>query len=108
MLYDEFPHTITFLQNQRVSDGGGGHTTTWGPVLTIKVFMDTPSSRERYEAMQLNNPLDRYLYYPYRTDITADMRVEYEKGVYEIAGEPEDQGGQHEIMRVALKLVSDG
>jgi hypothetical protein len=35
------------------------------------------------------------------------MRITYEGETYELAGRPEDQGGQHEIMRVVLKLVDN-
>lgn len=108
MLHDEFPHEISVMNKARISDGGGGFTTTWMPFLSLMGFMDTPTSRERYEALQLSNPLDRYLYYSYRTDITSAMRLTYEGETYEFAGRPEDQGGQHEIMRVALKLVQNG
>ncbi len=35
------------------------------------------------------------------------MRLRYEGEIYAFAGRPEDQGGQHEIMRVAIKLVTE-
>ncbi|KIL45760.1 phage head closure protein [Jeotgalibacillus soli] len=107
-MYDEFPHAVRFQSVQRVPDGGGGFTNTFVPYTTIYGFLDTPTSNERYQAHQLSNPLDRYLYYPYRNDITSAMRVVCEGEVYELGGKPEDQGGQHEIMRVALKLVQNG
>ena len=105
MLYDEFPHEVMFQVFDKVDDGAGGYTEEWSTYATIQAFVDTPSSREAYQAHKLGNPLDRYLYYPYRTDIKPNMRVVYENETYELAGKPEDQGGQHEIMRVALKLV---
>ncbi|MED4461859.1 phage head closure protein [Metabacillus fastidiosus] len=108
MLHDEFPHEVTIQELASVSDGGGGHKKAWTTFLTMEGFMDTPTSKERYEAMQLNNPLDRYLYYPYRTDIKTDMRAVFEEETYEIVGRPEDQGGQHEIIRLPLKLVQNG
>jgi SPP1 family predicted phage head-tail adaptor len=105
MHYDEFPHTVEVVEKQRISDGAGGYKTEWMPVDTIEAFVDTPSSKEQYYAQQLSNSLDRYMYYPYRTDLSSAMRLRYEGEIYEFAGRPEDQGGQHEIMRVALKLV---
>jgi SPP1 family predicted phage head-tail adaptor len=108
MLHDEFPHSITVLKKNPIQDKMGGIIDErWGPSFEMKGFMDTPSSRERYEAQQLKNPLDRYLFYPYRTDIDSAMRITYEDEMYELAGRPEDQGGQHEIMRVALKLIDN-
>lgn len=103
MRYDEFPHEVSVQVEGRVSDGSGGHTSGWTELFQMEAFVDTPSSREQYEAMKLNNPLDRYMYYPYRTDVVPNMRVLFDGDTYEIAGMPEDQGGQHEIMRVALK-----
>ena len=104
--FDEFPHEVEVVEKKKVSDGAGGHKTDWVPVDTIEAFVDTPTSKEQYYAQQLGNPLQRYMYYPYRTDLTSAMRLRYEGEIYEFAGRPEDQGGQHEIMRVALKLVT--
>lgn len=106
MLYDEFPNIVEVLVKKKISDGAGGSVTSWIPTFTLNGFMDTPSSKERFEALQLQNPLDRYLYFPYRKDITAEKRIRYEGDTYELTGRPEDQGGQHEIMRVALKLAT--
>lgn len=106
MLYDEFPHEVEVLVKKKISDGAGGSVTSWIPTFAINGFMDTPTSKERFEALQLQNPLDRFLYYPYRTDIKTEMRIRHEVETYELSGRPEDQGGQQEIMRVALKLVA--
>lgn len=106
MHYDEFPHTVEVVEKKRISDGAGGFKTDWFPVDTMEVFVNTPTSKEQYYAQQLGNPLQRYMYYPYRTDLTSSMRLRYEGEIYEFASRAEDQGGQHEIMRVALKLVT--
>lgn len=108
MLLDEYPHTVEFLELSKVSDGGGGFETRWQTKFTVSGFVDTPSSREIFEAQQLNNPLDRNLFYPYRTDIHAEMRCRYENNLYDLVGHPQDQGGQHEVMQVPLKLVQHG
>lgn len=105
---DEFPHEVTLWEQRNIPDGGGGHEKGFTAVLTINVFMDTPSSRETYEAQKLNNPLDRVMYFPFRTDIKSDMRVTYLDETYEIVGRPQDQGGQGEIMRLPLRLVPNG
>lgn len=104
---DEFPHEVTILTYQdRVSDGGGGYLPAeWVPFTTLMGFVDTPSSRERYQAQQLQNPLDRNLYFPYRTDIKPSMRVLYDSDTYEIKGKPMDQGGMNEVMMVPLAVV---
>lgn len=107
MLYDEYPHIVTFQTLTKVSDGAGGSTKLWADVLTIDAFLDTPSSHEIFAAMQLQNPLDRNLYYEYRNDINEKMRCTCEDVTYELIGKPQDQGGQHEVMKVPLKLVPD-
>ncbi|MGE8004382.1 phage head closure protein [Lysinibacillus sp. NPDC093216] len=107
MPYDEFPHTVEVVQKKKVSDGAGGFKTEWVPVETIEAFVDTPTSKERFYAQQLDNPLESYMYYEYRTYLTSSMSLRYEGEIYAFAGRAEDQGGQHEIMRVALKLVTE-
>lgn len=103
--FDEFPHKVEVVEKKRVPDGAGGFKTEWVEVDAIEAFIDTPTSKEKLFAHQVQNPLDRYMYYPYRTDLKSDMRLRFEGEIYAFAGRPEDQGGQHEIMRVALKLV---
>lgn len=105
-MYDELPHEVEVMQKKKVSDGAGGFKTEWVPVETIDAFVDTPTSKERFYAQQSENPLERYMYYEYRTDLTSSMRLRFEGEIYEFAGRPEDQGGQHEKMQVALKLVT--
>lgn len=106
---DEYPHTVTIIKQERVSDGGGGFEFFWKAKFTVPCLLDTPSSREIFEAQQLNNPLNRNLFYAYRTDIFANMRAVYEyDGIvetYDLVGNPQDQGGQREVMQVPLKLV---
>lgn len=106
MRHAEYPHTVIFKTLTKISDGAGGYVQNWTPTLTIQGFLDTPSSREIFTAQQLQNPLDRNLYYAYRVDINAKMRCECEGDTYELIGKPMDQGGQHEVMKVSLKLVA--
>lgn len=108
MLQDEYPHEVVFLKQTKVPDSGGGKILTWKQVLKFDGFMDTPSSREIFQAHQLNNPLDRNFYFPYRNDVTPDMRCQFEGDVYDLVGKPQDQGGQREVMLVPLKLVPNG
>lgn len=108
MPHDEYPHDVVFQVFTKVSDGAGGSTKSWKNTLYIKGFLDTPSSREIFQAMQLHAPLDRNLYFPYRNDVNETMRCTCEGDQYELIGKPQDQGGQHEIMKVPLKLVSNG
>lgn len=108
MELDEYPHEVTFLVQTKVPDGSGGYKIEWTPVLTILAFMDTPTSREIFQAQQLQNPLDRNLYYAYRNDIHVNMRCTFLAETYELVGKPQDQSSQKEVMKVPLKLVANG
>lgn len=105
---DEFPHGVAFRSyTEPQPDGGGGYIPGgYVDYITIDGFLDTPTSNEIYQAQQLQHPFDRNLFYPYRTDITTSMHVVCEGDTYEIVGKPLDQGGQHEVMRVSLRLVN--
>ncbi|MCJ0932925.1 phage head closure protein [Virgibacillus halodenitrificans] len=111
---EEFPHQVIFqVYTEPQSDGGGGYLPGTGGWFNLDQedfygFLDTPKSGEIYQAQQLQHPFDRYLFYPYRTDIKTDMRVTCEGDTYELVGKPLDQGGQHEIMKVSLRLVANG
>ena len=85
----EYPHTVTFMQQERTSDGGGGFIFLWKAKFMARGFLDTPSSREVFEAQQLNNPLDRNLYYPFRTD----MRANREQWGHACGGGPDEMSG---------------
>ncbi|MEH6941524.1 phage head closure protein [Bacillus sp. JJ722] len=103
---DDFPHEVEIHTKQRIPDGVGGYISDWAKLSDLDAFVDTPTSRERYEAQQLSNPLDRYMYFEYGADLTSVMRIKHNSDLYELAGRPEDQGGADEVMRVALKLVT--
>lgn len=104
--FDEFPHKLELLEQQSVSDGSGGTIKKWVPIDSFEGFMDTPTAKERLYAMQMSLSLDRYLYYPYGLEISSTARVRFENVDYTVAGEGEDQGGQHEVIRIPLKKVT--
>lgn len=112
MIHEEFPHTVTIQAYSKVPDGAGGYKQDWADVIVdMEAFCDTPSLREAqavFEAQQSRTPFDRNLYYPYRTDIDEKMRCIFENETYELAGKPQDQGGQHEIMKAPLRLIRNG
>ncbi|MRX54842.1 phage head closure protein [Bacillus idriensis] len=109
MMQDIYPHFVTFQSLLKLSDGAGGYTQSWADVIVdVPAFCDTPSSRELFQAQQLNTPFDRNLYYEYRTDINEKMRCIFEGEAYELIAKPQDQGGQNEVMKVQLRLMQDG
>lgn len=105
---EDFPHEVAALKSTKVKDRGAGHSLSWSNAFHFSGLMDTPSSREIFNAHQRNIVLDRNLYCEFRTDIKKGMRISHSDDIYEVAALPEDQGGQEEILKIALKLVSDG
>ncbi|QCR33128.1 phage head closure protein [Lysinibacillus sp. SGAir0095] len=104
--FEEFPHKLELLKQQSTPDGSGGSKKEWVATSIFNGFMDTPSTKERLYAMQMSVTYDRFLYYPYGQEIASTVRVRFENVDYVVAGEGEDQGGQHEVMRIPLKKVT--
>ena len=105
MLFDEFPHNAVLVKpGMRVSDGGGGYLEAPSQQILIRCFVDTPNAMQRYNAMKLEQSLDRYLFVPYgvQIDTTNDL-LRYDNELYEFTGQLEDQGGMHEVVKVGLK-----
>lgn len=105
-----FKDTAHAITRQREPDGYGGTEMKDVVTATYKVFIDTPSSQERFYINQMNAEVfDRYMYFPYGLAIKRDMRLQtIEQGemvTYEVIGQPEDQGGQNQIMRAKLRKV---
>lgn len=106
-MYDEFPHQAEiFYMGEGEEDDSGGFTDG-GPVtdFVMDCFVDTPSSQEQYNAMQLKNSFDRYLYYPSDYTLLNDRYIRFDGIEYEQVGKPLDQGGQGEIFRIKLREV---
>ncbi|WP_084245232.1 phage head closure protein [Planomicrobium okeanokoites] len=108
MLQGEFPHNVTAMVSIKQKDRGAGHSLSWADSFHFSGLMDTPTSREVFNAHQRNILLDRNLFCEFRTDIKKGMRISHGDDIYEVAAVPKDQGGQGEILKIALKLVPDG
>lgn len=106
---NEFPHKAKLIiPGQQVSDGGGGYTIEESTTQEIQCFIDTPNSSQKFNAMKLNQQLDRYMYVPYsllEVIDTKTMTLEYSNKMFEFSSELEDQGGMNEVLKVALKEV---
>ncbi|MGG0092025.1 phage head closure protein [Bacillus altitudinis] len=96
--FEEFPHEITFQKLGKVPDGGGGYTEKHVDYLTIPARVTSVTSREFYQAQQLQNPVDHNVYFEYREDIKKTMRIKYENKILILKSDPIDQGGENEIM----------
>lgn len=106
-MYEEFPHLATIYKMGEACEDDSGGFVEGGPVdlFTMYCFVDTPSSQELYNAMQLQNSFDRYIYYPSDYKLLNEHFVRYEGIEYEQIGKPLDQGGQAEIFRVKVREV---
>ena len=104
MFLSEFPHTATVFTKTLLNDEGGGYTEEKNVLKTLKCFVDTPSSNERFQAAKLEYNFDRYLYFRYNElkELAKDMKLEYLGIEYDFVSDFEDQGGQQEIIRVAI------
>ncbi|WP_431811394.1 phage head closure protein [Lysinibacillus sp. FW12] len=104
-MYDEFPHTVNIKEEKSVPNGSGGSTKKWVKTSELDCFMDTPSTSRKVEMKQLVESFHRDIYFSYEDSISLTARIEYEGVEYTAAGDAEDQGGMHEVMRLPLKKV---
>lgn len=101
----EFPHIITFQEEQSIPDGGGGRTVNWANVLTTEAFVDPITSREFYQAQQANYPVDYNVFIPYQDDIKQSMRIKYGEQVLALKSKPIDLGGAGEILMIKCESI---
>lgn len=69
---------VTFQQESRVADGGGGHALSWaniGTNPTVWARVKPISGREQIQAMQLAGILTHRVTVRHRTDITTSMKI---------------------------------
>lgn len=108
MFLEEYPHEVTVARTERIVDNtvyptiNSETTTEHG----LKAFLDTPTTSERLTYHNLNVTLDRNLYAPFGADILRTDVIFYGDEQYEIVGDGEDQGGQHEVWKFALQRVN--
>ncbi len=102
----EFPHEINIItRTVTKSDTYPFKETVSETVTDVKGFMDTPSTSERLNYHNMQKNLTRALYVPYSVKLERTDVIMYDGKEYEIIGDVEDQGGQHEVNRIPLKEV---
>lgn len=96
----EFPHTITFQESNKISDGGGGHTSTWVDIKETEAFVCPVSSKERFIAEQAQKPIDHSVFYPFQDGYKHGVRIKWGERILNPKTKPIDQGGQGEILLI--------
>lgn len=107
--YDEFPHTVELIERGALRDSyEGGKQYDWKSVGVFKGFMDTPTPNEQLRFHQMDLQVDRAMYTRYSIPLDRINRIRYDGVIYEIVGEPSDQGGMKEINRTMLRKLPNG
>ncbi len=108
MFMSEFPHEISIITRKTIQSGSYPFKEeVVETVIMVNGFMDTPSTSERLTFHNMQKQLTRALYVPYRVKPKHTDIIMHDGKEYEIIGDVEDQGGQHEVNRIPLKGVGE-
>jgi SPP1 family predicted phage head-tail adaptor len=66
---------IAIERQTLVSDGMGGHTSTWITLATVRAHVKPLSGREALQAMQLQASITHRIYMRYRADLLPSDRL---------------------------------
>ncbi|WP_414052888.1 phage head closure protein [Macrococcus animalis] len=99
-----YTHNITITRSTTTLDKTvyPPKETTVSTTHDLTGFMDTPSTSEQLKYKNMQKDLSRQLYLPYDSDIKSTDTVTFESVRYRIIGDIEDQGGQHEVIKIPL------
>jgi SPP1 family predicted phage head-tail adaptor len=61
--------TVTVWREQRVTDEGGGHSTTWTEAGTVRARLSQPSGREAETAQAAGADITQVVYLPAAADV---------------------------------------
>jgi SPP1 family predicted phage head-tail adaptor len=101
----EFPHVITLEEETSVSDGAGGHESSWQPFKTVNAFVQPISGKTFFHAQKIESEINHKVFMVYDEDVKSNMRVLY-KGKPLTIDNIIDQGGLNEIL--VLMCVGEG
>lgn len=106
--YAEFPHTVELIERGALHDSyEGGKQYDWKSVGVFNAFMDTPTPSEQLRFHQMDLQVDRAMYTKYSVTLDRVNRIRYDGDIFEIVGEPSDQGGMNEINRTMLRKIQN-
>ncbi|KIJ86249.1 phage head-tail adapter protein [Staphylococcus saprophyticus] len=104
---NEFPHVIEIGSFELVGKFPN-QKRIFVSITKINGFMDTPSTSEQLKFYQMDVSFDRNLYTPFHFPIDRESIFKFEGKLYEVIGEPTDQGGMHEVLLTRLKVYEVG
>lgn len=107
-MFDMFyTHNITVTRSSTTIDKSvyPPKETTTSITHDLTGFMDTPETSEKESYKNMEKTLSRQLYLPYGSDIKSTDTVTFENVKYRIIGDIEDQGGQHEVIKIPLNRI---
>ena len=100
-----YPHTISVVYETEGYQGDGG---TWIPgseetLFTTKAHVQPITGRQRFQAQQLETPINHKVFYPAKAGVKPNMRmIWHDRNDQEIAlkSDPIDQGGLGKVYMV--------
>ena len=100
---NEFPHIVQVIPTTSIVDEIGGVVVVEGEPKSMRAFVDTPKSSEKFDYEKIGVTVSRAMFWPYNIAILPTDRIQFEGEKFELASEPMDQGGQHLVNRALLK-----
>ena len=79
-------HRIEILTLTKTADGQGGYASVWATYDTRWAKVKTIKALEQYKSLQVDNPLEVIFWLRWDKNITDEMRVRFNKNVYEVLG----------------------
>jgi SPP1 family predicted phage head-tail adaptor len=103
---------VTIQSVSRLSDGQGGYTESWADGDTVWASVDPSTGYQKFQAMQMQEPITHKIVMRYRPDVTTATRLRYGDRVFDVAEALDvDEDGRFlkikAVERVVLAADSD-
>jgi len=102
MICGQLKHSITIQEQNDVSDGMGGSTTTWTDLFDTRAAIWPTSSKERLDAMKLELQITHKIRMRYRSGITSKHRIKFGTRTFNIISliNPDERNIMYNILAV--------
>ncbi len=105
-----WPHTVIFqVETEGHQDDGGGWVPGgWQDFLTTEAHVQPITGNQRFQAQQLETPINHKIYYPAQDGVKPNMRVKWldrtdvdgNPKEINLQSDPIDQGGMGRVYMV--------